>query len=122
MYNLLKALYVATLLVVVGNAAYAAIEKTIPLRDETELTLSHYPATDNKLFIWLAPEAGLQQAERYRSRQMAEAGIDVGYQHLITANVLPVLVSNTENMTYAQIDNHLPAGSSPVKLAYNSTS
>ena len=122
MYNLLRALYIATLLVVVGNAAYAAIEKTIPLRDETELTLSHYPATDNKLFIWLAPEAGLQQAERDRARQMAEAGIEVWYPDLFIANFLPVVASSMDNIPAGQIADLLAAGASTGKQVYYVTS
>jgi thiol-disulfide isomerase/thioredoxin len=122
MLKFLIPLVFCTLLVAVASPAHAETEKTVVLNDGSELLVSHYPASGRKLFIWLAPEAGLQQAERDSAQQLANAGIEVWYPDLFEANFLPIVASSMDKIPAEQIAGLLAAATKTGKQVYFVTS
>jgi thiol-disulfide isomerase/thioredoxin len=122
MPNILKRLIFGTLLALVVPNAYAVSEKTVVLGDGDELLVSHYQAAGSKLFIWLAPEAGLQQAEHDAAKKLAELGVEVWYPDLFEANFLPVVASSLDKIPAEQIAGLLAEASKTGKQVYFVTS
>ena len=101
----IKLLVTAMLLTLfcVNNLAYAEVKKTIELADGTEIAYYHFPAKGKKVFIWLAPEAGLQKPEKIIARKLAKQGIEVWYPDLFETNFLPIASSSVEQFPASQI-------------------
>ena len=59
------------------NLSYAGSKKSIELSDGTELSYFHFPAKGKPVYIWLAPEAGLQNHEKITAKKLAMEGIEV---------------------------------------------
>jgi thiol-disulfide isomerase/thioredoxin len=110
------------LLALVVSSALAVTEKTVELDDGSELLVSHYQAAGSKLFIWLAPEAGLQQAERDTAEKLAELGVEVWYPDLFEANFLPVVASSMDQIPAEQIAGLLAKAAATGKQVYFVTS
>ena len=81
----------------------AETKQTIELVDGTEISYYHYPAKGNQLYIWLAPEAGLQQAEKNIANDLASNGVEVWYPDLFETNFLPIAASSVEQFPVNQI-------------------
>jgi thiol-disulfide isomerase/thioredoxin len=110
------------LLALVVSSALAVTEKTVELDDGSELLVSHYQAAGSKLFIWLAPEAGLLQAERDTAEKLAELGVEVWYPDLFEANFLPVVASSMDQIPAEQIAGLLAKAAATGKQVYFVTS
>ena len=104
------------------HAVLANSEVSLALEDGSELLLERYSAEGEKLFIWLAPEAGLQQAERNMAIKLAENGVEVWYPDLFEANFLPVVTSSMDKIPPEQIAGMLVAASKTGKQVYFVTS
>jgi len=85
------------------NVANAETKKTIELADGTELSYYHYPAKGKQVFIWLAPEEGLQESEKILAKKVAMKGIEVWYPDLFESNFLPIAASSVEQFPVSQI-------------------
>jgi len=112
-------LVVLFLVPVVGLAGNPEI---IEMNDGTEITYTHYPAKGDRLFIWLAPEAGLLAAEQRAAKSLADSGDEVWYPDLFAANFLPVVTSSVEQFPAEQISALLGAGAQTGKQVYFVTS
>ena len=96
--------FVATLLLCgITHSSYAEPKKTIELSDGAEISYFHYQAEGKKVFIWLAPEAGLQKSEKAISQDLSEKGIEVWYPDLFESNFLPIATSSVEKFPSNQI-------------------
>ncbi|WP_126457061.1 TlpA disulfide reductase family protein [Sulfuriflexus mobilis] len=100
----------------------AASEYPLTLSDGSELLIERYMAAGEQLFIWLAPEAGLQQAERNTASRLAESGIEVWYPDLFEANFLPVVASSMDKIPAEQLAGLVEAASKTGKQVYVVTS
>lgn len=100
-----KSLLAAMLLTLfcVTNLSYAESKKIIELADGTELSYYHYSAKGQQVFIWLAPEAGLQIAEKMTAKKLASNGIEVWYPDLFETNFLPIATSSVEQFPTNQV-------------------
>jgi len=83
---------------------YAESKKSIELADGTEISYYHFPANGQQVFVWLAPEAGLQQAEKLLAKKIAVKGIEVWYPDLFETNFLPIAASSVEQFPANQIN------------------
>jgi len=86
-----------------SSIASAASKQSIELIDATELSYFHYPAKGKQVYIWLAPEAGLQLSEKKMAQQLAKQGIEVWYPDLFETNFLPIVASSVEQFPAEQI-------------------
>ncbi len=91
------------LLLCISSLIQAETKQTIELVDGTEISYYHYPAKGKQLYIWLAPEAGLQQSERDIAKQLAAKGVEVWYPDLFETNFLPIAASSVERFPVEQI-------------------
>lgn len=103
--KIVKLLVAAMLLTLsfVSNLSYAESKKIIELADGTEISYYHFPAKGRQVFIWLAPEAGLQQSEKAIAKKLATQGIEVWYPDLFETNFLPIAASSVEQFPASQI-------------------
>jgi len=85
------------------DLAQAESKKILELIDGTEISYYHYPAKGNQIFIWLAPEAGLQESEKRIAKQLAQQSIEVLYPDLFETNFLPIATSSVEQFPANQI-------------------
>lgn len=104
------------------QTARAGSEYPITLADGSELLIERYAAEGQKLFVWLAPEAGLQQAERDAAKALAERGVEVWYPDLFEANFLPVVASSMDKIPAEQLAGLVEAASKTGKQVYMVTS
>ncbi len=102
-------------------SASAADVRSVDTR-EGEVSYQYYQAEGDKLFIWVAPEAGLQKNEQLAAEQLARKGIEVWYPNLFEANFLPVVQSSMDRIPDAQIADMLSAAASTGKYVYFVTS
>lgn len=100
----------------------AASEYPLTLSDGSELLIERHPAAGEQLFIWLAPEAGLQQAERNTASRLAGAGVEVWYPDLFEANFLPVVASSMDQIPAEQVAGLITAAANTGKQVYFVTS
>jgi len=83
---------------------YAELKKELELADGTEISYYHFPADGQQVFIWLAPEEGLQQSEKLLAKKLVTKGIEVWYPDLFETNFLPVAASSVEQFPADQIN------------------
>lgn len=100
----------------------AGSEYPLTLPDGSELLVERYAAAGEKLFIWLAPEAGLQEAERNTASWLAGLGVEVWYPDLFEANFLPVVASSMDKIPAEQIVGLITAAANSGKQVYFVTS
>jgi len=99
-----KSKFSVLLFLLLFSSVLAALEKnTLKLDDGNELSYYHFPAEGKKVFIWLAPEAGLQDSEKDIAAHLAEKGIEVWYPDLFETNFLPIAASSVEKFPVDQI-------------------
>lgn len=91
------------MLFLISSVAQAESKQIIESVDGAEIAYYHYPAKGKKLFIWLAPEAGLQSSEKNIAQQLAQQGIEVWYPDLFETNFLPIAASSVEQFPVSQI-------------------
>jgi len=99
-------LLVATMLLTlfcISNLSYAETKKIIELADGSEISYYHFPAKGQQVFIWLAPEAGLQNSEKTIAKKLTKQGIEVWYPDLFETNFLPIASSSVEQFPASQI-------------------
>jgi len=101
--NLLSLLALVPLCFSIVNTVHAESRHTLELADGTEITYDQYSAKGKQIFIWLAPEAGLQQSERNIAGKLATMGTEVWYPDLFESNFLPVAASSVERFPPSQI-------------------
>ena len=101
---------------------HAASTEILETPDGTEIPYNRYPATGDRLFIWLAPEAGLLAAEQKAAEELASSGSEVWYPDLFAANFLPVVTSSVEQFPDDQISALLNAAIGTGKQVYFVTS
>ncbi|MCK4744039.1 MAG: TlpA family protein disulfide reductase [Sulfuriflexus sp.] len=87
----------------------AESKKIIELADGSELSYYHFPAKGQQVFIWLAPEAGLQQSEKEIAKKVAKQGVEVWYPDLFESNFLPIAASSVEQFPPNQIKSLISA-------------
>jgi thiol-disulfide isomerase/thioredoxin len=88
-----------------------------------EVSYSHYPAQGNRLFIWVAPEAGLQDSEREAAAQLAQDyAVEVWYPDLFEANFLPIVQSSMDRIPAVQLADLLQSATRTDKQVYFVTS
>jgi thiol-disulfide isomerase/thioredoxin len=114
-------IFVLVLILTVSCSTYAVESRMIDTR-EGEVAYQYYPANGGKLFIWVAPEAGLQKSEQLAAEQLASKGIEVWYPNLFEANFLPVVQSSMDRIPDVQIADTLSAAVSTGKQVYFVTS
>ncbi len=95
--------FIILIWLLLSGVVQAETKQTIELVDGTEISYYHYPAKGNQLYIWLAPEAGLQQAEKNIANSLASKGIEVWYPDLFETNFLPIAASSVEQFPVNQI-------------------
>jgi len=81
----------------------ASTKLTLELADGTEISYYHFAANGDKIFIWLAPEAGLQQEEKNIAHKLANQSIEVVYPDLFESNFLPIAASSIDRFPINQI-------------------
>ena len=103
--KIIKLLVTAMLLTLfcASNLSYAEPKKIIQLADGSEISYYHFPAKGQQVFIWLAPEAGLQKSEKTIARKLTKQGIEVWYPDLFETNFLPIASSSVEQFPADQI-------------------
>ena len=103
--KIIKLIVAAMLLTLfcVSNLSYAESKKIIELADGTEISYYHFPANGQKVFIWLAPESGLQKSEKAIAKKLAKQGIEIWYPDLFETNFLPIATSSVEKFPASQI-------------------
>ncbi|MGD9000375.1 MAG: TlpA disulfide reductase family protein [Granulosicoccaceae bacterium] len=88
-----------------------------------EVGYSHYQAQGDRLFIWVAPEAGLQDSEREAAAQLAQDyAIEVWYPDLFEANFLPIVQSSMDRIPAVQLADLLQSATRTDKQVYFVTS
>jgi thiol-disulfide isomerase/thioredoxin len=100
---------------------YASEIRSLETR-ESEVSYTHFPANGNRLFIWIAPEAGLLENERQAAETLSRQGIEVWYPDLFEANFLAVVQSSMDRIPATQIADMLTAASKTGKSIYFVTS
>ena len=107
--KVIKFILVTSLLYCMTSTVYAESKKTIELASGVELSFYHFPAKGKQVFIWLAPEAGLQQSEKQTAKLLAKQGIEVWYPDLFESNFLPVATSSVDQFPASQIQAFIAA-------------
>jgi len=100
----------------------AQTSEVLEMQDGTEIPYTHYAASGGRLFIWIAPEAGLLAAEQKAAYDLSSAGNEVWYPDLFAANFLPVVTSSVEHFPSEQISALLNAATGTGKQVYFVTS
>ena len=70
---------------------------------DTEISVEQFPASGNRLFIWLPSEAGRQPIHTTLATQLAKQGIETWLVDLLEANFLPVTESSMERIPAEQV-------------------
>lgn len=97
---------------------YAAENRALQT-GEGEVGYTHYAAPGKRLFIWIAPEAGLQDTERQAAEQLArQYQVEVWYPDLFEANFLPVVQSSMDRIPAVQVADLLQAATRSGKQVY----
>jgi len=94
---------ILALLLFVSGFVQAESKQIIELVDGAEIAYYYYPAKGKQLFIWLAPEEGLQPTEKKIAQQLAQQGVEVWYPDLFETNFLPIAASSVEQFPVSQI-------------------
>jgi thiol-disulfide isomerase/thioredoxin len=90
---------------------------------EGEVGYHRYQAQGDRLFIWVAPEAGLQDSEQQAAAQLAkDYAIEVWYPDLFDANFLPILQSSMDRIPSVQLADLLQSATRSGKQVYFVTS
>lgn len=114
--------YSLFILLLFYQSLQAASEYPLTLSDGSELLIERHAAAGERLFIWLAPEAGQQQAERNTANRLAGLGVEVWYPDLFEANFLPVVASSMDKIPAEQIAGLVTAAANTGKQVFFVTS